>query len=271
MLSLGLGLHPQVAVSGVSYDADATAYFARMTTQPDATQKGYISTLIAGIKSDNSLTNLSDGFDCFYIFAGHDGTEALLNAAKASHDCTAVNSPTFTASQGFTGNGTTQYINTNYNPSTEGVRFTSGSGSLGVYLRLNVNESLSQIGARDGSGNRSHLNSRHGDIFYGYCQSSADTGPNAANTDSRGLFTAVRTSGTNINSYKNGVLHDSETNSTGTIPSYNFYILTLNANGSPGSLSTNQVAIAFVSNNNINQASLYTRIQDYMTSLGTQV
>jgi hypothetical protein len=42
---------------------------------------------------------------------------------------TAVNSPTWTANQGFTGNGTSSYIDTNFNPATQGVNYTLNDAS----------------------------------------------------------------------------------------------------------------------------------------------
>jgi hypothetical protein len=53
-----------------------------------------------------------------------------------ANQSTLVNSPTFTANQGFNGNGTSSYINTNYNPSTfSSPKYLLNDASLGWHKR----------------------------------------------------------------------------------------------------------------------------------------
>jgi hypothetical protein len=75
-----------------------------------------LAALIAGLTADGIFAKL----DRLWIFA--QATEALaLVDLVASATATAVNSPTFTANQGYTGNGTSSYVETNYNPGDGGT------------------------------------------------------------------------------------------------------------------------------------------------------
>ena len=61
--------------SGVSYEAEATALFARFSTDPGTTRKDAINTCIASLKTAGVWSKL----DCLYVFAAHNETDAKLN------------------------------------------------------------------------------------------------------------------------------------------------------------------------------------------------
>ena len=52
-----------------------------------------------------------------------------------------VNSPTFTTDRGFTGNGSTSYLDSGYNVSTGGGVYAQDSAHMGVYVLNNINDS----------------------------------------------------------------------------------------------------------------------------------
>jgi hypothetical protein len=73
-----------------------------------------------------------DKLDVLYVFA-QDGDEDFgtinwINPSGAN-SANLVNSPTFTSNEGFTGNGTSSYIDTNFNPATQGVQYTQNNAS----------------------------------------------------------------------------------------------------------------------------------------------
>lgn len=119
-------------------EAETTALLARMTTQPDATRKGHINTLIASLKAEGIWSKL----DCFFMFAAHDQQAAYLDWIA---DRTAVNvgtGPNFTAN-GYISNvasADTNYLNTGVNASTAGRNAASHFGAMarssGWYKRI---------------------------------------------------------------------------------------------------------------------------------------
>ena len=110
MLGLGLGLRRAGAPAGIVLDSDAAAIVAAMSPAPDATRQGHINTLVLALKAaDAWATELS----VLYISAAHAQGSGLLNW-KSPGGTAAITSgsPTFTTDKGFTGNGTSAFVNT---------------------------------------------------------------------------------------------------------------------------------------------------------------
>ncbi|MDZ4057134.1 MAG: RHS repeat domain-containing protein [Polynucleobacter sp.] len=100
----------------VTADADVAAYFAAMAVQPDATRKGLISALIAGLKADGLWTKIA----WLSLLASHTEQAALLNVKVPSKTATAINGTgTFSANLGYTGNGSL-YLDAEA-PTTSGI------------------------------------------------------------------------------------------------------------------------------------------------------
>lgn len=126
------------ADSNVVYilDADYYAVLSRGTTLgytlPDATLQGKQNATVLSFKSAGIWSKL----DVLYIMATNNSNMATLNFKNPSaHQLTLVNSPTFTANQGFKGNASTSYLNTNFNPATSGVQYTLNNASRFIYLK----------------------------------------------------------------------------------------------------------------------------------------
>lgn len=117
------------------FDTDYQAVLDRSTalgyTAPSAAQQTLQNTLVEDLKT----AGVWDKLDVFYVFATDgDSDFATLNwKAPSSHQVTKVNSPTFTADGGFTGNGSSSYLNTNYNPETSGTNYTLNDASISVW------------------------------------------------------------------------------------------------------------------------------------------
>lgn len=107
------------------YSAEASAFFARLATQPSDPRKTLYDALISSLVSTGVWAKL----DFLHIFAAADQATALTSLVSATYDATAVNSPTFTADRGFTG-AATKVITTPYNPSTAGGHLTQDSASV---------------------------------------------------------------------------------------------------------------------------------------------
>ena len=115
-------------LSEKGFEPETIALLSRMSTTPDITRRNIINDLIKGLK-DDGIWNL---LDVLVINAAHSAQAGILNWINSSHTSTLVNAPTFTLNQGFTGNGSTSYIDTEYNPSTEAVNFTQNNAIFSI-------------------------------------------------------------------------------------------------------------------------------------------
>lgn len=122
------------------FDADYQAVLNYATslgyTLPSAGQQVKQNQLMLDLKSGGIWSKL----DTFAMFANDGGNDFALIDWKRLVLMTAVNSPTFTTNQGFTGNGTSSYINTNFNPATQGVNYQLNNASR-YYMHFANNSS----------------------------------------------------------------------------------------------------------------------------------
>jgi hypothetical protein len=112
-----------------AFDADYQAVLDYATTQgytlPSAGQQTLQNQLVVDLKAGGIWSKL----DTFGVFATDgDSDFALIDWIRLS-DYTAVNSPTFTTDEGFTGDGISSYIDTNYNPAISGINYTLDNAS----------------------------------------------------------------------------------------------------------------------------------------------
>ncbi len=124
-MTIGCGMQSQ----GSAFDADYQAVLTYATTQgytlPSAGQQTLQNQLVVDLKAGGIWNKL----DTFAVFATDGNIDFALIDWKRLSQYTAVNSPTFTTNVGFQGNGTSAYIDTNFNPSTSGVNYTLNDAS----------------------------------------------------------------------------------------------------------------------------------------------
>ena len=105
----------------VVYDSEYKAILDYATTQgyklPSVSQRLKQSVLLSSLKTAGVWSKL----DTFANFATDGDSNFALIDWKRLTQYTAVNSPTFTTNQGFQGNGTSSYIDTNFNAVLHGV------------------------------------------------------------------------------------------------------------------------------------------------------
>lgn len=120
---------------GGKYGAEARALFARFSVQPTDARKTLVNNLIGSLKTAGVWAKL----DAFYMLAAADAQSALLNWVSTSYNLTAVNSPAFVAEQGYTGDGSTSYLETGFNPTTAtSPKFVQDSASQVIHSRTNL-------------------------------------------------------------------------------------------------------------------------------------
>jgi len=191
-----LFLTNSAALGGVSYSAEATALFAAMDVQPSAARKSSYNTLITTLKAQG----LWDKTDVLHLYAAHDAQAGRLNIKSPStFAATEANSPTFETDRGYTGNASTSYLSTTFNPATAGGVFVQNSGHIGCWSRTD-NGGASALCGNSGTGNTFLAPDLTGTFFYG-----VNSSQSVAGTDKIGHFVASRRDSTDIEAYRNAV------------------------------------------------------------------
>lgn len=237
---LGSVLMPATGDGGVTYDPDAAAYFARISSQPSAARKAALNTLVIALKTGGVWSNL----DALVIHASHDTATARLNAVANQFNATLVNSPDFLTDRGYAGDGSSSYLDSQFNPSTGTPKYAQNSAHLGVWSLTDAAASVAEIGARATSiANQAILFPRSA-INQMLARVNLDTG--AATPDpgnSLGHFVGVRTAASVHVAYKDGAELASDASTSTAPPNLNFFLGAGNTGGTPGLYSTRRVAI----------------------------
>jgi hypothetical protein len=144
-----------ISVTTLAFDTDYQAVLNYATSQsytlPSASQQVKQNQLVLDLKAGGIWSKL----DTFAVFATDGSSDfALIDWIRLTQ-YTAVNSPTFTTDEGFTGNGTSAYIDTNFDLSNLTTKLITNQQNIstGVWIRT-VNELSTEFilgNASDGS------------------------------------------------------------------------------------------------------------------------
>lgn len=256
---------------GGGYDPEATALFAAMTTPPSSARKTLINAWFVGIKADFNAASISEIFDIFYMLAAHSAQAAGLNWVNpATFTLSAVNSPTFEADRGYTGNGSSSYLNTGWIPATHGVRYTLDSASLGVYSRTNLNVNTVEIGAASGLQTSRILMRSGGNLNVGI---NRNAGFGVAVADSLGLAAGDRSASNSTRAYKNGADVGGEAVASTSLVTQPLAICANNNGGTPAAFSTRQIAVAFAGRSMTagGHLAVFNRTEAFLDAIGAGV
>jgi len=213
-----------------------------LTNKPNAAYASRQNTLVKTLV-DASLW--SGKFDLFYLFAqtNNDASEAQVNWINpGTFNCTNISDTAFTSLEGFKGDGVNDYLNTNYNPSTEATHYTLDAASFGIYLVTDESDgNYASMGAVAGN-DAILLRPRIGGATYVHMNSSTARYDNTVG-NTLGMFVVTRTSLTVVSLYKDASLIMNSINYTSTaLPNDDMQILAY----SGGLRSTYKTAMAFV-------------------------
>lgn len=271
---IGVGLHIGDGRGGQGYSAEYQAVLDRATalgyTHPSSAQKTKQNTLIQSLKD----AGIWDLLDVFYVFATDGSSDfATLNwKSPSSNQCSKVNSPTFTSNLGFSGNGTSSYLNTNWIPSTNGVKYQLNNSSYFTSVGVNIQSNSATIGTlTDGASRYILLNSRSTTNDYDVALNSTAIARilTGSSLDGSGFSLVNRISSTHVNAYRNGskLSADVASSSVG-IPTRAVYLLARNNAGVADAFAPRRLSCAgFGSNLESKQSDLYTAWNTYLTSL----
>jgi hypothetical protein len=252
-------------------DSDYVAVLNRAVTLgyslPTFSQIIKQNTLVLSLKAGGIWNKL----DVLYIFANDGGQDfGTLNwKAPTLNQATLNNSPTFTTNQGFNGNGTSSYINTNYTPSSVGNNYQLNDCSFGywAFSGLQTGGSRVNLGTRNSSvsGLTYPVGVSENSLFINSNNISNVTLTSSSNLGLR-HFNRVSSSGSRY--YNSTGLVGSNTNISSDISNFPFFISALNSANSASFYTTTRFSIMFSGASLANEnTALNNAFNTYITSL----
>ena len=250
-------------------DSGTRALRAAMTVPPPPGRLWVIDQTIRQLKQHGIWQKL----DLFYVLAAHDAQAARLNWKNPSlYACTEVNSPTFTKDQGYAGNGTTSYLNTNWAPGTHGVNFTQNSGCILLWDRTARAGQSFRIAGASGAGYAAltGVAPRWTDNnLYGFVNASGSA-PAASLSASAGLSTVNRSGATALEMYRDGASVATAAGASSAPTTNNIWIGGHNLNGTLDGPGTDQISVTGLSASldAATQRSLFAILRTHLNRVG---
>lgn len=256
-----LASHGIIASQIASFDADAVAFFGRVTTAGGTlslTEKQAVNQLVLDLKANSLWTPMK----AVYPMVGASAAACAQNLKSSSFTGTFTSGWTF-ASTGVTGNGTSAYMDCNLNIS---ANLSQNNTHISIYSRTNAGGLFCDIGGNLSLPALNIFPNFNGNAYF---RLNDNGGGTASNTNTLGFFMGNRISSTESRNRINAVLKIVTANSTGlqnaTIflgkgETNGFYSIRENAFSSIGDGLTDTQASNF-----------YTAVQAFQTTLARNV
>lgn len=246
MMMMGGGVAPETK-----------ALIDRFSTPPTGSRLKIIDNLVRALKANGVWSRI----DALYILAAADSQAALLNWKGAIYNAT-NNGASFSADDGFTGDGAAAYIATGYEPGDG--QFTPADRHFGSFLKDSIAPNADAIGVNGPTSAQK--------ISIG-SSTSGTTINDGSVAFSGGLSSvanfAVSRVGSTSSVYRNGSLLGTFSSIAAT-PAYGFHLLATNDAGTANGFSAARIVAAHfgASLTAAQAAALNTALQAYMTAVG---
>jgi hypothetical protein len=223
---------PLGGASGYNWvNPEAQAVAAAFTTPPTNARKSLIDNWFTTVKAAGALGLL----DAMYMLAAADNQAARINwKAPASYTLSPVNSPAFAVDRGYTGDGSSSYLDTGFNAATAGGSFSLNSGHQAIFSRTDGAISTTEFGTIN---NRLFARTAANQFSGRMMVNSITTA--AASLTGIGHFCMSRTISSSFNFFFNGGTPTASADASSSLTPANFWI---GASSSTGSFSTRQIA-----------------------------
>jgi hypothetical protein len=283
----GAGKGTPAAAGRTCVDDTASTNFLARTSGLNNTEKDAACTLIKALETAGVITGTLSGangcgtgsgvLDVLYVPATNNTTTAALNWCGTNFSLVTNGSLTFTADVGYTGNGSTGYLDTQYNPSTNAINLTLTSAAEGAYIQSTSASSSSAVimgGNTTGGTNFFYMVPvQTGSFFWDI---NGNTFPSFANTNPQGAWVASRNSSSTVTSvYLNGATTSASgaTDATGTVVNASLFLFARSDAGSPLNFANYQASAFFIAGGMTSTQAFATNnaINAYMTSLGHNI
>ena len=260
---IGIGINTTLRVmggGGPSYDADALAFFARVTAAGgtlSATEEAAVNTLVVQMKADG----IWSGMKAIYPMVGASAAACAQNLKSSSFTGSFSSGWTF-ASTGVTPNGTSATMNTSLNPS---VSLSTSSAHLSFYSRTNINQAVYDFCA--GSDYSILL---YSNVFYVNLTNAGVYTATFGLANTLGFYIGARTNNTNVNGYRNGTKVINNALLVSNLENSNLY---LSSRGGGSLYSSKECAFASIGDglDDTQASNFYTAVQAFQTTLSRAI
>jgi hypothetical protein len=256
---------------GKGIDADATAFFARVTAAGgtlSATERTAINKLVKDMKSANVWNSMK----AVYPMVGASAAACAQNLKSSSFTGTFNGGWTY-ASTGVTPNGTNAFMNTGLIPSAD---FSATSNSTSIYIRTESINAGCQVGTQSvaGASTRNWLFVRYDATNYHEIRNNFSTIVTVTTpATSQGFWVNNRPNINNIKLMRNG-----STLISSAVPSISFstqsiYLGAVNSSGTATEFTNRQSAFLSIGDglSDTNASDFYTAVQAFQTTLSRQI
>lgn len=226
------------------FHPETVALLSRFSTPAtDAWAAAYNDVLVAPLKVEGIFAKL----DYLHVWDANDAQSSDQNVIQNAHNATRNGTLTHTPKQGIVSNGSTGYVNENFNPGDGGSHlYTQNSAMIGFWSRTNNSGAVMDIGARVGANiQNTTLNARNGSNAAAYRINESTTGFSIANADATGMYILERTGAAAAALYRDGTLLRTSTGASAALPNLSFYLCAMNDNGNAAVFSTRQYSASF--------------------------
>jgi len=257
--------------TGIAFDADVASWVDAVVTNGGTVSEGrqiIVTNFVAGLKAAGIWTKI----DSLWLYAAENTQSALTDLKAHLLSTVSATSPTFTTDRGYTGNGTSSYINTNFDPTAVGGNYVLDSACLGFWDITTSSNSAGVVLGSNYFGHLSDVTLRYTD-GQTYVRVNSATGTLTLAYAGAGLYVGNRSATSASQLYRNGSSIDTDTGASTVMPVSKFYVLARDTDsGTPGptNYSTDQIAAVLFggSLNSTEQTDLYNLHRTYMTAVG---
>lgn len=275
MLGLGLSI-PEVAVGHGSGVDPATTAWANAVVGAggavSATQKGRVDTLIRAGKAHGWFATL----DRFWIHGGEsDAKQATIDIVNLG--TLTIHGSLTLAAGGYTGDASTGYADTNFNPSTAGGNFAQNSALLATYIRNSrtTQQNWAALGNFITNDTRLMVLQAGGPGGFLYSVNEAAAAFDATQTQAQGSWSITRTASNLQSAYKNSSssAFTTTSNASTALNNGNIFLFAFNNGGSPSAFSGDQHLASVIGGalTGAQAAQLQTDLNAYATAWGLNV
>ena len=251
LLFFGFGLNAQIHVPYPKVITTTNSYITYLTSsgggRPAALVVYAISNFINAETAAGDWGNISR----LWVFGQDNTSNAVID-------------------QGYKGNGTSMYINSNFPLSST----SQNSTSYGVFKRSNVSESsVVDMGIFISSiPNYSQLNGNQGGVTYMYVNETSGSNYISIATAPTGkvFFVGQRTGASATALWNNGTQVGTGTTTSASVSStYTYFIMARDANSTATQWNgSDQFSLAFIGNGTLSQTKLWNSVNNLATALG---
>lgn len=247
---------------------EAATFYAACTVKPVRDRYRLIDRTIRRLKDAGVWSKL----DALYLSAAADSQIAGLNWVNpGTNTLTAVSSPAFAADRGYTGNASTSYLSTNYNPGDGGShKFLQNDAHFGGYIGTNV---AAAAGKNDFGTTSDRIKTKSTASVTVVRMNTTVDNNDSYGTDmpSSGIghFAVTRAASGAYTPYWNGVAQTAVSQASAALANLIFFLCAENTLGSPTNFSDRRIS-AFHAGGDLGagMTSLRAAVVAYLTAVG---